>query len=120
MFCGYQDDMPSFYGCADVFVLPSYYEPLGNACLEAMACGLPVIATRETGASELILHGKSGFIMDHPERIPALANWLEALEDPDLRKSMGGGAQEQVAFLTIDRNVKQTILAYKKVLENKT
>jgi UDP-glucose:(heptosyl)LPS alpha-1,3-glucosyltransferase len=120
LFCGFQDGMPAFYGCADVFVLPSYYEPLGNACLEAMACGLPVIATRETGASELILHGRSGFIMDDPESTLALANWLEALEDQDLRRSMGAEAQEQVAFLTIERNVKQTILAYEKALENKT
>ena len=120
LFCGFQDGMPAFYGCADVFVLPSYYEPLGNACLEAMACGLPVIATRETGASELILHGRSGFIMDTPENPLALANWLEALEDQDLRRSMGAEARGQVAFLTIERNVKQTILAYEKALENKT
>jgi UDP-glucose:(heptosyl)LPS alpha-1,3-glucosyltransferase len=120
MFCGFQDDMPSFYGCADVFVLPSYYEPLGNACLEAMACGLPVIATRETGASELISHGRSGFVMDDPGNISTLANWLEALEDPELRRSMGAEAQEQAAPLTIKRNVKHTILAYEKVLEDKT
>ena len=120
MFCGFQDDMPLFYGCADVFVLPSYYEPLGNACLEAMACGLPVIATRETGASELISHGRSGFIMDDPVNISTLANWLEELEDPELRRSMGAEAQEQAAPLTIERNVKHTILAYEKVLEDKT
>jgi UDP-glucose:(heptosyl)LPS alpha-1,3-glucosyltransferase len=120
MFCGFQDDMPSFYGCAEVFVLPSYYEPLGNACLEAMACGLPVIATRETGASELISHGRSGFIMDDPGNISTLANWLEELEDPELRRSMGSEAREATAFLTIERNVKHTILAYEKVLEDKT
>jgi hypothetical protein len=66
------------------------------------------------------LHGRSGFIMDNPESTLALANWLEALEDQDLRRSMGAEAQEQVAFLTIERNVKQTILAYEKALENKT
>jgi UDP-glucose:(heptosyl)LPS alpha-1,3-glucosyltransferase len=120
IFCGFQEQMPSFYGAADIFVLPSYYDPFGNVCLEAMACGLPVITTRETGVSELMAHGKSGFIMDHPGNISSLANWLEALEDPELRKSMGAKAQEQAASLTIERNVERTILSYKKVLEDKT
>ncbi len=118
MFCGFQDGMPSFYGCADVFVLPSYYEPLGNACLEAMACGLPVIATRETGASELISHGRSGFVMDHPKNTRALANWLEVLQDREVRRSMGAVAQEQVASLTVERNAKETVRAYEKALED--
>jgi UDP-glucose:(heptosyl)LPS alpha-1,3-glucosyltransferase len=120
IFCGFQEQIPPFYGAADIFVLPSYYDPFGNVCLEAMACGLPVITTRETGVSELMAHGKSGFIMDHPGNISALANWLEALEDPELRRSIGAEAQEQAAFLTIERNVKHTILAYEKVLEDKT
>ncbi len=118
MFCGFQEGMPSFYGCADVFVLPSYYEPLGNACLEAMACGLPVIATRETGASELISHGRSGFVMDHPKNTRALANWLEVLQDREVRRSMGAVAQEQVASLTVERNAKETVRAYEKALED--
>ena len=120
IFCGFQEQMPPFYGAADIFVLPSYYDPFGNVCLEAMACGLPVITTRETGVSELMAHGKSGFIMDHPGNISTLANWLEALEDPGLRRSMGAEARGQTAFLTIERNVKHTILAYEKVLEDKT
>jgi UDP-glucose:(heptosyl)LPS alpha-1,3-glucosyltransferase len=119
IFCGLQDNMPAFYGSADVFVLPSYYEPFGNVCLEAMACGLPVIATRETGASELILHGRSGFVMDHPEETAALVNWLEIFEDRELSRSMGGVAQEQVSSLTIERNAKNTILVYEKALKNK-
>jgi UDP-glucose:(heptosyl)LPS alpha-1,3-glucosyltransferase len=119
MFCGFQEQMPPFYGAADIFVLPSYYDPFGNVCLEAMACGLPVITTRETGVSELMAHGRSGFVMDHPENVSDLTNWLEALEDPELRRSLGALAQEQAAFLTIEKNVKHTILAYEKVLEDK-
>jgi hypothetical protein len=67
----------------------------------------------------LMAHGKSGFVMDHPENIPALAGWLEDLEDSELRRSMGAEAQEQATFMTIERNVKHTILAYEKVLEDK-
>lgn len=120
IFCGFQEQIPPFYGAADIFVLPSYYDPFGNVCLEAMACGLPVITTRETGVSELMAHGRSGFIMDHPGNASTLANWLAALEDPDLRRSVGSEAQEQASFLTIERNVERTILSYERVLEEKT
>jgi len=119
IFCGFQENMPAFYGAADIFVLPSYYEPLGNACLEAMACGLPVVATRETGASELISHGRSGFVMDHPEDVSDLSHWLEMLQDREMRRSMGEVAQKQVSTLTIERNATDTILAYEKALDNK-
>jgi UDP-glucose:(heptosyl)LPS alpha-1,3-glucosyltransferase len=119
-FCGFQEDMPPFYGAADIFLLPSYYDPFGNVCLEAMACGLPVITTRETGVSELMEHGRSGFILDQPENVTALTRWLEDLEDPGLRRSMGAEAQEQATLMTIERNVRHTILAYEKVLEDKT
>ena len=120
IFCGFQEQIPSFYGAADIFVLPSYYDPFGNVCLEAMACGLPVIATRQTGASELISQGRSGFVMEHPESALSLSSWLEDLQDRELRKSMGAVAQEQVASLTIERNVQNTILSYEKVIEDKT
>ena len=112
--------IPAFYGAADIFVLPSYYDPFGNVCLEAMACGLPVIATRQTGASELISQGRSGFVMEHPESTRSLSNWLDVLQDRELRRSMGALAQEQVASLTIERNVQNTILAYERVIEDKT
>ena len=120
IFCGFQEQMPPFYGAADIFVLPSYYDPFGNVCLEAMACGLPVIATRQTGASELISQGRSGFVMEHPESTLSLSNWLDVLQDRELRRSMGALAQEQVASLTIERNVQNTILAYERVIEDKT
>jgi UDP-glucose:(heptosyl)LPS alpha-1,3-glucosyltransferase len=118
-FCGFQDQVAPFYGAADVFVLPSYYEPFGNVCLEAMACGLPVITTRETGASELILPGRSGFVMEQPEDSTALAAWLEVFEDRKLSRSIGAVAQEQVSSLTIKRNTEDTILVYGKALRNK-
>ena len=119
IFCGFQEEMPPFYGAADIFVLPSYYDPFGYVCLEAMACGLPVITTRETGASELILHDRSGFVMDHPEKTASLASWLEVLKDSELRSSMGALAQEQVSSLTTERNAKDTLLVYEQALENK-
>jgi glycosyltransferase involved in cell wall biosynthesis len=83
-----------------------------------MACGLPVIATRETGASELVSHGRSGFVMDKAENTLALATWLEVLQDPEVRRSMGSMAQEQVTSLTVERNAKETVRTYGKAIKD--
>jgi UDP-glucose:(heptosyl)LPS alpha-1,3-glucosyltransferase len=60
------------YAIADIFVLPTIYDPFSNATLEAMAAGLPVITTSNNGASELIENGIQGFIIDNPLDINAL------------------------------------------------
>jgi UDP-glucose:(heptosyl)LPS alpha-1,3-glucosyltransferase len=54
MFLGAQTDVRPFYGAADLFVLPTHYDPLPNAALEALACGLPVLTTDTCGAAELL------------------------------------------------------------------
>ena len=54
MFLGAQADVKPFYGAADVFALPTLYDPFPNAALEALACGLPILTTSTCGAAELI------------------------------------------------------------------
>ncbi len=62
MLLGLQSDVAKFYAAADLFVLPTIYDPFSNACLEAMASGLPVITTRNNGAAEIIEDGNEGFV----------------------------------------------------------
>ena len=54
VFVGRRDDVERFYGAADVFLLPSRYDPFGNAVLEAMASALPVVVTEDTGSAEIV------------------------------------------------------------------
>jgi UDP-glucose:(heptosyl)LPS alpha-1,3-glucosyltransferase len=63
-FLGGQENVKSFYGAADAFVLPTLYDPFPNVALEAFACGLPVITSTKSGAAELIREGKNGFVRD--------------------------------------------------------
>ncbi|MBW2139791.1 MAG: glycosyltransferase family 4 protein, partial [Deltaproteobacteria bacterium] len=72
-FLGPRMDVERLYGAADVFVLPSLYEPFSNACLEAMAAGLPVVTSRETGAAEIIDDGQNGYNVDFPVDADELA-----------------------------------------------
>jgi len=65
-FLGFRDlpDLPQYYAIADAFVLPSEIEPWGIVVAEALACGLPVIATRKVGAAwDLIQDGKNGYVV---------------------------------------------------------
>ncbi|WP_153114679.1 glycosyltransferase family 4 protein [Rhodocyclus tenuis] len=78
LFTGPLQDVKPWYGAADVFVLPTLYDPCPNAALEALACGLPVITSTACGAAELIEAGASGEIV-HAADIGALAAAMEAL-----------------------------------------
>jgi len=61
-FLGGRMDVRPYYAAADCFVLPTLYDPFPNAALEALACGLPVVTSRQCGAAELIEPGVNGFL----------------------------------------------------------
>jgi len=88
-----------YYNQASVFVLPSIQEGFGMVIGEAMACGCPVIASKNTGASELITDGDDGFIV--PIRRPDLiALRLQQLADePQFADRMGRAAAARVLML---------------------
>ncbi len=69
-------DMPALYGAADIFLLPTIYDPFSNACLEALAAGLPVVTTRANGFSEIIENGVHGTVMDDPRNVEAICEAL--------------------------------------------
>jgi glycosyltransferase involved in cell wall biosynthesis len=89
-----QSDLPALFHEADVFVFPSLIEGMPLVVLEAMACGLPVITTRN-GPGDIVRDGVDGFFV--PIRDPdAIAQRLEQLyRDPGLREQMGANAREQ-------------------------
>ncbi|MBI3754713.1 MAG: glycosyltransferase family 4 protein, partial [Deltaproteobacteria bacterium] len=72
-FIGPAKDINGYYCAADIFVLPSIYEPFSNACLEAMAAGLPVVTSRINGVSEILTDGKDGMIVNDPANPEELA-----------------------------------------------
>ncbi|MCE5194096.1 MAG: glycosyltransferase family 4 protein [Nitrospiraceae bacterium] len=62
IFIGPQKDIQKFYAAADIFVLPTMYDPFSNATIEAMASGITVITTKNNGVSEIIENGEEGFV----------------------------------------------------------
>jgi UDP-glucose:(heptosyl)LPS alpha-1,3-glucosyltransferase len=78
LFLGGRQDLRSFLGAADFFCLPTLYDPMPNAVIEALACGLPVVTSNTCGAAELIRPGENGFVCDAMNPA-ALADYLDAL-----------------------------------------
>ncbi|HWP59731.1 MAG TPA: glycosyltransferase [Candidatus Acidoferrales bacterium] len=68
LFIGGARELEKYYGAADVLVLPTRYDPFAAVCLEAMACGLPVITSAMNGAAELIEQESSGMVVARPGR----------------------------------------------------
>jgi glycosyltransferase involved in cell wall biosynthesis len=117
---GSRDDTPALYRAMDVFVLPSLAEGISNTILEAMASGLPVVATDVGGNAELVEEGSTGFLV--PRAGPAaLAAAIERyLESPDLRRAHGeAGRQHAEHEFSMDRMVQQYMDVYDTVLRER-
>lgn len=95
-FLGEQDRIEDIVPCADLVLLPSDYESFGLAALEAMACGVPVVASRSGGLVELIEDGVTGFLADVGDVRTMADRGLEAFNDPDVARRIGAQARETV------------------------
>lgn len=101
----------------DVFVLPSLYEGIPNAVLEAMAAALPVVGTASGGTIEVIADGVTGRLVP-PADAPALARALiELLENPDRARAMGrAGRARIVSDFKMETTVRRTQALYRELI----
>lgn len=109
-FLGTGQRIEDVYANADVLVHPAIYEPFSNACLEAMACGLPVVSSRINGASEIIQPGRNGAIVEDPADTAAFAAAIQSLLDPGARGQASAMARRTAAAMPMSLNVDRTIL----------
>lgn len=93
---GWRSDIPRLLRSAELFVLPSQWEGLPNAVLEAMAAGLPVICSRVEGAEELIEPNRSGLLVSPGNAEQLRETAARLLADSELQKRLGNAAQERV------------------------
>ncbi len=107
IFCGPQKDIHKYYAASDVFVFPALYEPFGNVHLEALASGLPVITTRQSGAAEIIEDGKQGFVIEHPEDAVKIAEKITLLMDLDQRQRMSIEARKLAERFSFEEHMKK-------------
>ena len=93
-FLGYRDDIPVLLARSDIGVLTSLKEGIPRAAVEAMASGLPMVATRVTGTREVVRDGDTGFLVDVDDADGLAKSLARLVDDPALRARMGARGRE--------------------------
>src|SRR3989339_1743464 len=116
IFAGVYKNIQEIYAAGDIFVFPSEYDAFGTACLEAMASGLPVVVSKTSGVSEIITHGKDGFVINHPIDAKEMVEYIELLMEKEKREEMGSAARQKSEMYSFEANVEKTLQVYRRTL----
>lgn len=121
VFTGFRQDSDALMKQFDIFCLPSLSEGLSSAILSAMACRLPVVATRVGGIPELVVDGVTGFLVA-PRDSNALCHALSQLiTSPELRKRFGESGRARVEQdFTLNKKLRQTEELYRRLLQSRS
>jgi D-inositol-3-phosphate glycosyltransferase len=111
-----QDSLPYYYSAAEVVVMPSHYESFGMVALEAMACGIPVVASQVGGLAYLVKDGVTGYVVPDGD-IEALSDCLMTLlTNPEIRQHMAEQAAEDALNYTWEKITARILHLYEEVL----
>jgi glycosyltransferase involved in cell wall biosynthesis len=113
---GEREDVPQLMAALDVLLMPSWEEPFGRSLIEAMALGVPVVATSVGGPAEIVQDGREGYLV--PPREPAA--WAKAIaaiaRDPRGAAGMGAAGRRRARDFTLERHVAGVLAAYGRAL----
>jgi glycosyltransferase involved in cell wall biosynthesis len=116
LFTGQRDDAPRLVSAFDLFVLPSLFEGLAIALVEALALGKPAVVTQVGGLVEVVEHGKHGLVVP-PGDYRALAGAIvRLLQDPELRRRLGEEGRRRAGDFDIRRAVRRVEQVYDQVM----
>ena len=118
-FAGVRADPERWLAAGDCLVFPSRFDAFGNAVLEAMASGLPVVVSRRAGAAEVVSPGRNGAIVDAPEDEAALAAAIRPFLAPPRRNEAGRLAREAAEAHAWERQLERVLAVYAEVVEEK-
>ena len=115
-FLGFREDVPKLMKLADAFLFPSESEGLGTSVLEAMAAGLPVVASRSGGISEIVEDGVTGFLAE-PDDVRSMAEAVARLaEEPELAAGMGAKAHSAAQGYSFERSCESHERLYRELV----
>lgn len=118
-FLGEREDVPEILRACDVALLPSWDEPFGRAAVEAMAMGVPVVATAAGGPAEIITDGVDGTLVQPRDPAMLAVAVDELLRDPQKRDGLGRAARKSVKErFGRDRHASSVTALYREVLES--
>jgi glycosyltransferase involved in cell wall biosynthesis len=119
-FLGWRPDVDEIMPCFDIFVLPSLNEGMGRVLVEAMAAGLPIVATRVGGIPDLVKHGENGLLVP-PANAGALERAIsDLLSDKARRKRMGETGKKMCRPYSIEAMVEKIDDLYSRLVEERS
>lgn len=116
-FPGFVADRAAFLASLDVFIMPSLSEAWGLAAIEAMAHGVPVIASDVGGLPEIVEAGNGGWLVPAGDPAALARAITVAASDPDRLKAQGQKARDRARLFSIDRMVQQTEAFYLRTVK---
>jgi glycosyltransferase involved in cell wall biosynthesis len=110
-----RETLPLWYNASEVFVYPSVYEGFGLPLVEAMACGVPVVASNTTSLPEAV--GQDGLLLP-PDEVDAWGSTLATLlDDASTRADLAARGQQRARQFTWEQTARQTVSSYHRALE---
>ena len=109
-------ELVKIYQQSDLLLHPTYFDPFANVCLEAMACGVPVVTTKINGASEIIENYENGIVIEHAEDYNGLFNAVKkCIENRELLLKMRENCLKKIKEYSFEKYCKRLIDFYQEV-----
>ncbi len=112
---GTENDVRPWYHAADILLFPCENESFGRVLVEAMACGLPVVAARSGAVPEIVRDGQDGFLVTPGEDKELAAAVGRILSDDSLRRSLGHAARKRARIFDMESHVKNMLSVFDEV-----
>ncbi|MEW6251859.1 MAG: glycosyltransferase family 4 protein [Planctomycetota bacterium] len=114
-FVGTEHPAQAWYAAADVLVHPTWYDPCSRVVLEALSVGLPVVTSMHNGASEVMVPGRHGAVIDDPADAESLAAAIDRSLRPEVRAACAADAPRMAERLSMARHARELVALYEEV-----
>lgn len=115
IFAGYREDAPAHLPLFTVSAVPSLEEGIGNVAIEAIAAGVPVVASREGGLPEVVVEKKSGLLVPPADSAALAAALLSILSSPELQQRLRDGCRDEASRFSLDTYTARLEQVYREV-----
>jgi len=120
IFAGHTKEVETVYAAGDALLLPTPFDTFALVVSEAMACGLPVVVSREAGVSELIEPGVNGLVLeDVTSSVELAGHMLRLQQDADSTERLSRAGRETISRFTWDAVAERTLEVYESLLEER-
>jgi glycosyltransferase involved in cell wall biosynthesis len=113
---GKVNDARPWYKAAHLLVLGSENEPFGRVLVEAMACGVPIVATKSGGIPEIIRHGQDGLLVPPGNEVEMAEAIAKMMKDESFRKRISDSARGRASLFSLDKHVDRMVRIFEEII----